>query len=205
MLEGGFCQEEDEGSLLPADAFDSAALVEAQKAAKELAEEPDLDLSLQSSEDEGSEEGSQASEGEGDDDMSDEELPASQDAKIDDSELQSESAESEAEEDDEEVAAEDQEPPALQHAVKEPDQKGNVRNSTTHKKQWDKFTREIQNRNKFPVALSSYVAKSKTDVFGAWLDAGGCWDERLVSCWSCENACPFMFLLSNLPEPSNSS
>ena len=39
------------------------------------------------------------------------------------------------------------------------------------------FDRAIKNRQKFPVALSSYASKAKTDLFGAWLDCNGNWDE----------------------------
>ena len=48
---------------------------------------------------------------------------------------------------------------------------------TTHRKEWAAFDRAIRNRQKFPSSLSSYASKSKTDLFGAWLDCNGNWDE----------------------------
>ncbi|CAE7819739.1 unnamed protein product [Symbiodinium sp. CCMP2592] len=38
-------------------------------------------------------------------------------------------------------------------------------NSTTNKKEWDTFTRECKNRKVFPVELSEYYEKNKTDLF----------------------------------------
>ena len=48
---------------------------------------------------------------------------------------------------------------------------------TTNKREYDSFCRAIQNRKAFPLDLSVYVAKSKTDLFNAWLDAGRNWDK----------------------------
>lgn len=56
-----------------------------------------------------------------------------------------------------------------------------VRNSVTHKKEYDTFLRQIQNKKLFPVDMSSYVTKCKNDLFCAWLDAGKNWDNaRLI-------------------------
>jgi hypothetical protein len=48
---------------------------------------------------------------------------------------------------------------------------------TTNKREYDSFCRAIQNRKAFPLDLSVYVAKSKTDLFNAWLDANRNWDK----------------------------
>lgn len=37
-------------------------------------------------------------------------------------------------------------------------------------KEWATFTRECQNRKKFPVALSDHLQRDKLDLFQAWLD-----------------------------------
>lgn len=55
-----------------------------------------------------------------------------------------------------------------------------VRNSVTNKTEWDTFNRAIKNRKTFPAEMSSYVLKNKNEVFNAWLDAGGQWDECKV-------------------------
>lgn len=49
---------------------------------------------------------------------------------------------------------------------------------TTNKKEWDCFIRATQNRKAFPADLAPYLMKSKTDLFGAWLDANRSWDKR---------------------------
>eukprot|EP00438_Fugacium_kawagutii_P008777 Skav220297 [mRNA] locus=scaffold2356:69318:70939:+ [translate_table: standard] len=51
-----------------------------------------------------------------------------------------------------------------------------VRNSVTHKKEWDSFSRAIANKKAFPADLAPYLIKSKNDLFGAWLDSGRSWD-----------------------------
>ena len=55
-----------------------------------------------------------------------------------------------------------------------------VRNSVTNETEWDTFNRAIRNRKTFPAEMSSYVLKNKNEVFNAWLDAGGEWDECKV-------------------------
>lgn len=52
-----------------------------------------------------------------------------------------------------------------------------VRNSVTHKVEWDAFCRQCQNRKVFPAELSGYLTKGKTDLFGAWLDSGRVWSK----------------------------
>ena len=47
----------------------------------------------------------------------------------------------------------------------------------TNKREWDTFSRQIQSRKVFPVALSQYVVKCKNDLFQAWLDGGKKWDQ----------------------------
>lgn len=52
---------------------------------------------------------------------------------------------------------------------------------TTHKREWDCFTRAISNRKAFPADLSVYAMKQKKDLFAAWLEAGRSWDKaRLI-------------------------
>lgn len=47
----------------------------------------------------------------------------------------------------------------------------------TRKLEWDQFSRAIKNRKSFPCELSPYLVKGKVDLFNAWLDAKGSWDE----------------------------
>lgn len=49
----------------------------------------------------------------------------------------------------------------------------------SHKKEWDTFSRMLQDRKKFPIALSSYVQKSKLDMFNLWLEHGQSMEEHL--------------------------
>ena len=46
---------------------------------------------------------------------------------------------------------------------------------TTHKREWDKFSRQVLDRQKFPVSLASYCLQSKTDLFNDWLECSGDW------------------------------
>ena len=55
-----------------------------------------------------------------------------------------------------------------------------VRNSTTHKKEWDRFARQCANKSVFPVTLAGAYKRSKTDLFAAWLDAGMSWEKTEV-------------------------
>ena len=50
-----------------------------------------------------------------------------------------------------------------------------LKNSATHKKEWDKFCREALNRAKFPQELSEYYATKKTELFNIWMDTGMSW------------------------------
>lgn len=54
-----------------------------------------------------------------------------------------------------------------------------LRNSTTHKLEWDAFTRQLKSNAKVPCQLSEYaqVAANKTDLFGMWLDSGRDWSQ----------------------------
>ena len=52
-----------------------------------------------------------------------------------------------------------------------------VRNSTTHKKDWDTFMRQVGNKSVFPASLAGTFLKSKTDLFGLWLDNSRNWKE----------------------------
>ena len=55
------------------------------------------------------------------------------------------------------------------------------RNSVTNKRDWDTFCRRIQDRKNFPCELAGYLAKSKVDLFNAWLDGNKQWDQcRLI-------------------------
>ncbi|CAK9008792.1 unnamed protein product [Durusdinium trenchii] len=50
-----------------------------------------------------------------------------------------------------------------------------LKNSTTHKAQWDKFCREALSRSKFPAELSEYYNTKKTELFNIWMDSGMNW------------------------------
>ena len=55
-----------------------------------------------------------------------------------------------------------------------------VRNSVTHKKEWDTFMRQVANRTLFPTQLAPHFLKSKQDLFSSWLDCGQSWDKVLL-------------------------
>ena len=55
-----------------------------------------------------------------------------------------------------------------------------VRNSTTHKKEWDRFARQCANKSVFPVTLAGAYKRPKTDLFAAWLDSGMSWERTEV-------------------------
>ena len=55
-----------------------------------------------------------------------------------------------------------------------------VRNSVTHKQEWDKYVRQVGNRNIFPAKLAPAFAKSKVDLFGLWLDSGMDWEKTTL-------------------------
>ena len=43
-------------------------------------------------------------------------------------------------------------------------------NSVSHKREWDTFSRQCNDRKKFPVGLADYVNTRKTDLFQLWLE-----------------------------------
>ena len=49
---------------------------------------------------------------------------------------------------------------------------GPISSGTTNRAEWAAFSREIKNRQKFPVQLSDYLARDKTDLFNLWLQNG---------------------------------
>ena len=51
-----------------------------------------------------------------------------------------------------------------------------MRNSTTNKKEWDKFIRQSMNKNLFPPRLAAAFVKQKNELFNMWLDTGEDWD-----------------------------
>ncbi|CAL1130603.1 unnamed protein product [Cladocopium goreaui] len=55
-----------------------------------------------------------------------------------------------------------------------------LRNSTTNKKEYDTFCRQIRSSGKFPVSLSDYCQTNRLDLFNVWLDNGGDWDATKV-------------------------
>ena len=131
-----------------------------------------------SSEEEGEEEGSAADEGESD---SDEEMPALE-APNEEEEENEEAGSEEAEEDQEDEAEEEEQDEqeaapakekedALQKAVV-----GAVRNSKTHKREWDKFDREIKGK-KMPDTMRPLLRRKKTEIFNLWLDHKQDWDK----------------------------
>lgn len=54
-----------------------------------------------------------------------------------------------------------------------------LRNSTTNKREWDAFCRQLKSGNKIPCQVSEYAqtAANKTCLFGMWLDAKKDWTE----------------------------
>ena len=69
----------------------------------------------------------------------------------------------------------------LAKAAKETTKGKGVRNSETHKKEWDKFAREAQNKKTFPVSLMPAFRKNKNDLFGIWLDNGMSWERTEIA------------------------
>lgn len=57
-----------------------------------------------------------------------------------------------------------------------------TRNSTTHKREWDCFTKQLKSNGRVPTNLSEYAATAanKQDLFGMWLDSGKDWKECSV-------------------------
>ena len=51
-----------------------------------------------------------------------------------------------------------------------------VRNSTTHKREWDKFSKSAKTKA-FPIELAPHFKKNKNSLFGMWLDCGQEWDK----------------------------
>ena len=43
-------------------------------------------------------------------------------------------------------------------------------NSSSHKKEWDRFTRLLENSKKCPFLLAEESAKDKTSTFALWMD-----------------------------------
>ena len=54
-----------------------------------------------------------------------------------------------------------------------------IRNSTTHKVEWDRFSRQCQTSS-FPCTLGPMLKRSKTDLFGLWLDSEQDWERVVV-------------------------
>ena len=53
-----------------------------------------------------------------------------------------------------------------------------VRNSSTNKREWDAYCRQLKANSKIPCQLSEYAqasASQKTDLFGMWLDSNRDW------------------------------
>eukprot|EP00435_Cladocopium_sp_Y103_P013278 s4214_g3.t1 len=55
-----------------------------------------------------------------------------------------------------------------------------VRNSTTCKKEWDKFDRQLKS-GALPSSLAPFLRKKKTDIFALWLDHDEDWDQVAVA------------------------
>ena len=55
-----------------------------------------------------------------------------------------------------------------------------MRNSSTHKREWDSFVRQAASKHSFPCKLAPSYLKSKVELFNFWLDAGKDWDKTLA-------------------------
>ena len=55
-----------------------------------------------------------------------------------------------------------------------------VRNSTTHKREWDKFSKSAKTKA-FPIELAPHFKKNKNSLFGMWLDCGQEWDKVTIA------------------------
>ena len=54
-----------------------------------------------------------------------------------------------------------------------------VRNSSTHKKEWDRFSTQCRSKA-FPLQLAPMLKRKKTDLFGIWLDSEEDWDACVI-------------------------
>lgn len=52
---------------------------------------------------------------------------------------------------------------------------------TTHKAEWDRFSRQCLDRRKFPQSLAAVFMKDKTDLFRTWLQQEEDWSKFLVA------------------------
>ena len=93
----------------------------------------------------------------------------------------------EAEEDEAEGGAEDETSKAkiargkgkeLAKAVAET-KTASVRNSSTHKREWDRFSTQCKSKS-FPVQLAPMLRRKKNDLFGLWLDCEEDWDACVI-------------------------
>ena len=66
----------------------------------------------------------------------------------------------------------------LANAVQDTREQTQRRNSTTNKKEWDKFARECVNKKAFPASLTAAYKKNKVDLFNVWLDMGMSWEKN---------------------------
>jgi len=46
---------------------------------------------------------------------------------------------------------------------------------TTHKNEWNKFSRQCLDRAKFPASLAAHCLTGKQDLFNVWLENNGDW------------------------------
>ena len=148
--------------------------------------EPQNDETDEEEEDEGGENG-------GDGDVSSESSSEETGETGDEEEGEEEESEgdTEEEEEDDEVKttsttpAESSElPDPSQHALvpvtkKTADQCKTLRNSATHKREWDCFVKQLKSHSAAPVQLSEYAAtnQNKVELFNMWLDCGRDWSQ----------------------------
>lgn len=177
--------DEESGSEASLDKMLTESLAKQKRKVTDMEKQSDAEGSSDGEEEEDEEDEeneTQCEDGDEDDEMDDEE--ADEDFEMEESEEEGEESETEDDEEEEEDIEEEEEggktkPPHQLVLVAKDNEKSTqlVRNSVTHKTEWDCFNRAIANKKLFPIELSQYVVKSKNDLFGAWLDAKRDWGQ----------------------------
>ncbi|CAK9020809.1 30S ribosomal protein S6 [Durusdinium trenchii] len=133
------------------------------------------------SEDEDEEESEDASDGQEEDEVDTDEEEEEEcdggEGEVDDADEEEEEEEEEEGDDSDGQSVEESNGDKLAAAAARTDAVAKkVRNSTTHKREWDKFSKSAKTKA-FPIELAPHFKKNKNSLFGMWLDCGQEWDK----------------------------
>lgn len=166
------------------DLEDKKKSAEVDEESEDMEEEDEEGMEEEQDEEEGMEDEQDEEQDEEDEEGSEDPNKGCEDDAEEEQEDEEENAEEdEEEEEDEEMQQDDNLEDPLASAVattRTQSEHKKVRNSTTHKLEWDRFARQCANKSVFPISLAGAYKRSKTDLFGAWLDAGMNWDQTQV-------------------------